>query len=76
MPHKRLVIGSPRVKRPARIHPQSHNVRTLDERDDYLIMAVHPWQMQRYIYSQYASLLASGDIIDLGTSEEQWRPQQ
>ncbi|WBA16501.1 IucA/IucC family protein [Salinivibrio proteolyticus] len=48
----------------------------VDERGDYLIMAVHPWQMQRYIYSQYASLFASGDIIDLGTSKEQWRPQQ
>ncbi|SIO35675.1 IucA/IucC family siderophore biosynthesis protein [Salinivibrio sp. ES.052] len=47
-----------------------------DKHDDYLIMAVHPWQMQRYIYSQYASLLASGDMIDLGTSTEQWRPQQ
>ncbi|WP_205620220.1 IucA/IucC family protein [Salinivibrio socompensis] len=48
----------------------------MDKHDDYLIMAVHPWQMQRYIYSQYASLLASGEMIDLGTCAELWQPQQ
>lgn len=46
------------------------------DKHDYLIMMVHPWQMQRYIYSQYASSISSGKIIDLGTRPEQWLAQQ
>ncbi|WP_199611062.1 IucA/IucC family protein [Flocculibacter collagenilyticus] len=46
--------------------------------ENYLIMAAHPWQVSRFLKAQFATLLASGALIDLGavtSSDNQWQPQ-
>lgn len=42
----------------------------------YLIMPVHPWQWQRFIQVQYASYLASGELVDMGRLGDAFLPQQ
>lgn len=44
--------------------------------DDFHLLAVHPWQHQRFLSSQFATLFASGDLVDLGESGPQWLAQQ
>lgn len=43
--------------------------------ETFTVMAVHPWQLQRYLYSQYAQYFICGDMIDLGDIGGEWLPQ-
>ncbi|WP_432459631.1 IucA/IucC family protein [Agarivorans sp. QJM3NY_25] len=45
-------------------------------RDQFLIMAVHPWQMSRFLVGQFAEWFANGDAIDLGPVTGDWLAQQ
>nr|BBJ32546.1 citrate N6-acetyl-N6-hydroxy-lysine ligase [Alteromonas sp. K] len=44
--------------------------------DDYWLTPVHPWQFNRFLLTQYASLFANGDLIDLGALSGDWIAQQ
>ncbi|MCY7295222.1 IucA/IucC family protein [Alteromonas sp. a30] len=44
--------------------------------DDYWLTPVHPWQFNRFLLTQYASLFARGDLIDLGVLTGDWIAQQ
>ncbi len=43
---------------------------------DWHLLPVHPWQWQRYIQSQYATLLHAGTLVDLGECGHRYLPQQ
>lgn len=43
---------------------------------DFWLIAVHPWQYQRFLTGQYAALFADGDLIDLGEHGPDWLAQQ
>ncbi|OEF23396.1 IucA/IucC family protein [Vibrio rumoiensis] len=40
------------------------------------IILVHPWQLQRYLKSQFLQYFVEGKLIDLGVTEMQWLAQQ
>lgn len=44
--------------------------------DDHYIMAVHPWQVDRFLYGQYAEYFINQTIIDLGLAGKPFTPQQ
>ncbi|AKT38199.1 IucA/IucC family protein [Chondromyces crocatus] len=44
--------------------------------DQDTVLPVHPWQWDRYIRPQYAPLLASGALVDLGVRGDRYLPQQ
>lgn len=44
--------------------------------DSHVVAPVHPWQWQRFILPQYAELLASGDLVDLGQLGDRFLPRQ
>lgn len=43
---------------------------------DYVLVPVHPWQADEILGTLYAGELASGAIIDLGESRDNYRPHQ
>lgn len=43
---------------------------------DYLIVAIHPWQYQRFIRIQFQDYFEDERLIDLGSSQALWQPQQ
>lgn len=43
---------------------------------DFWLVAIHPWQFQRFLTSQYACLFMNGDIVDLGLAGADWKAQQ
>lgn len=43
---------------------------------DYLMIAIHPWQYQRFIRIQFQDYFEGGQFIDLGFSQALWQPQQ
>ncbi len=47
-----------------------------EESNRYWLVAVHPWQYQRFLTGQYASLFANKTIIDLGELGPAWYAQQ
>ncbi|WP_234497486.1 IucA/IucC family protein [Vibrio maritimus] len=53
-------------------------VTKIPQRDlnEYLVLAVHPWQYQRFITIQFQEYLQNEDIIDLGLVGGSWIPQQ
>ncbi|GAL28400.1 citrate:6-N-acetyl-6-N-hydroxy-L-lysine ligase alpha subunit [Vibrio variabilis] len=44
--------------------------------NEYLVLAIHPWQYQRFITIQFQEYLQNEDIIDLGLLGGTWIPQQ
>lgn len=44
--------------------------------DDYQLMPVHPWQWDNVTVSTFFPELASGELIYLGTSSDQYKAQQ
>lgn len=47
-----------------------------DQAAHFWLIAVHPWQYQRFLTGQYAALFADGDLIDLGEHGPDWLAQQ
>lgn len=47
-----------------------------DAFDAYYIMAVHPWQVARFLYGQYTEYFIDQTIIDLGVAGKPFTPQQ
>ncbi len=43
---------------------------------DWHVLPVHPWQWQRHIQPQYAAMLQSGTLVDLGERGHHYLPQQ
>ena len=43
---------------------------------DFWLAAIHPWQFQRFLTSQYACLFMNGDIFVLGLAGADWKAQQ
>lgn len=41
----------------------------------YHAFPVHPWQYRRFVQTQYAGLLARGDLVDLGVLGDAYLPQ-
>lgn len=46
-----------------------------DWQSRYWLLPVHPWQWQQHIALQYAELLASGALVDLGPMAARYRAQ-
>ncbi len=44
--------------------------------DDYQLLPVHPWQWENQIVPTFYPELASGELIHLGTSDDQYKAQQ
>ena len=44
--------------------------------DDFLLVPVHPWQLQRFIQGQFLALFADGRMFDLGDIPGEWIAQQ
>ncbi|AZD02528.1 AcsC protein [Pseudomonas chlororaphis subsp. chlororaphis] len=44
--------------------------------DDYQLLPVHPWQWENLIVSTFYPELLSGELIYLGTSDDQYKAQQ
>ncbi|GAB3263181.1 IucA/IucC family protein [Chitinimonas naiadis] len=49
---------------------------TSREAGQYWLLPVHPWQWQGMIATQFADLLASGQLISLGEAGDRYTPQQ
>ncbi|MTD53931.1 IucA/IucC family protein [Amycolatopsis pithecellobii] len=43
---------------------------------EYVFMPVHPWQADEIVGTLYAGELAAGTLIDLGKSQDEYRPHQ
>ena len=43
---------------------------------DHLVVPVHPWQWRKHAPTTWASLLADGALVPLGTSDDDYRAQQ
>lgn len=44
--------------------------------DKFDIILVHPWQLQRYLQSQFLQYFVENKLIDLGTTTVKWLAQQ
>lgn len=44
--------------------------------DKFDIIVVHPWQLQRYLKSQFLQYFVENKLIDLGETSTNWRAQQ
>nr|WP_267135422.1 IucA/IucC family protein [Vibrio sp. CK2-1] len=44
--------------------------------DQFDIILVHPWQLQRYLQSQFLQYFVENKLIDLGTTTVKWLAQQ
>ncbi len=51
------------------------NISDRIDLDNYIIFPVHPWQWDRYIRIQYADLISSSEILDLGVLGPSYSPQ-
>jgi siderophore synthetase component len=44
--------------------------------DDYVLVPVHPWQLDEIVGTLYAAELASGVVVSLGEGRDRYRPHQ
>ncbi|WP_105901368.1 IucA/IucC family protein [Vibrio gangliei] len=44
--------------------------------EQFDIILVHPWQLQRYLKSQFLQYFVESKLIELGTTTVKWLPQQ
>lgn len=69
------IFGQPDPEQCLSAEDQQRLAPFLESRD-WQLLPVHPWQWQHHIQPQYAAMLESGNLVDLGVRGHRYLPQQ